>query len=341
VIDECPVSPAAFERAGLSDGTRYVEDLHEEIGGEQTPLVRMKDYEQVDLDALGLEVGPKLGVVYGVGAIVTGESGTGLQGDVMGADTVGQALADAASDAAVQAIVFRIDSPGGSALASDLIWRAMQEVRRKKPVIVSMGDVAASGGYYAAAGASRIVAQPATMTGSIGVVFARPNVRGLLARFGITTETISRGKFADLEDLTAPLSPEGRQKLVEEMNHIYDVFVQRVAEGRNLSRERVDEIGRGRVWTGAQAKEHGLVDELGGFMTALRAAKVAAGIDPQQEVELVYYPRRKTLLERVREQFDTGAPEIPRSWHRVLRILALPFEDGAMLTMMPQVIEVR
>ncbi len=342
LIDKCPVSPIDYEAAHLSDGTRYLQDLHDEVGGDQTPLVEMKDYEQVDAESLGLWVGPKIGVVYAVGGIVTGESGTGIQGDMMGSDTVSHALKDAADDDAVRAIIFRVDSPGGSALASDLVWRATQQARKKKPVIVSMSDVAASGGYYVSAGGSRILAQPGTLTGSIGVVFARANIKGLLARLGIHTETITRGPFANLEDMTSPLTPEGRQKLVIEMDHIYDTFVDRVAAGRQLTPERVNDIGRGRVWTGAQAKENGLVDELGGFMAATQAAKRAAGIDPKQEVELVYYPRRKSLLQRVGEALGSGkSTDLPEAWQQVLRTVVPPLgEKGPLLTLMPHAIDV-
>lgn len=342
LIDKCPVSPADYEAAHLSDGTRYLQDLHDEIGGDQTPLVEMKDYAEVDAQSLGLDVGPKIGVVYAVGGIVTGDSGTSIQGEMMGSDTVSRAINDAADDAAVRAIIFRVDSPGGSALASDLVWRATQQARKKKPLIVSMSDVAGSGGYYVAAGGSRIIAQPGTLTGSIGVVFARANIKGLLTRLGINTETITRAPFATLEDVTTPLTPEGRAKLVTEMDHIYDVFVDRVATGRNLTAERVNDIGRGRVWTGAQAKENGLVDELGGFMAATQAAKAAAGIDAKQEVELVFYPRHKSLLERIGEAISGGkSTDLPGAWQQVLRTVTTPFEDGSLLTLMHESIEIR
>jgi len=342
LINEAPVSPPEYEAAHLSDGTKYLEDLHDEIGGEQTPLLQMKDYAQVDPKSLGLNTGPTIAVVYATGAITTGESHTSLQGQMMGAETVSRALKDAADDDGVRAIVLRIDSPGGSALASDLVWRATQDARKKKPVIVSMSNVAASGGYYIAAGASRIVAEPTTLTGSIGVVMVRPNIRGLLARLGINTVTISRGKFADLEDLTTPLSDEGRQKIIAEMDYIYQIFVDRVATGRRLSAERVNDIGRGRVWTGAQAKENGLVDELGGFMAAIQAAKEAVGIAPAQEVALAFYPRAKSLLERVGSWLDADAAlDLPPAWQRALGSLSPPFEAGSMLTMMRESIEVR
>ncbi len=342
LIDQCPVSPAELEAAHLSDGTKYLDDLHDELGGEQTPLVRMNDYAQVPAASLKLGVGPKVAVVYGAGLIATGESGTSVQGQMLGADTVIEALNDAADDDDVRTIVFRVDSPGGSALASDLVWRATQTARKKKPLIVSMSDVAASGGYYIAAGANRIVAQPATQAGSIGVLVARPNIRGLLGRAGINTETISRGKFASLDDLTTSLSAEGRQKLIDEMNHIYGIFLDRVASGRSLSTERVNDIGRGRVWTGAQAKENGLVDELGGFTAAIQAAKHAAGIEATQEVELVFYPKRKALLERIGELLGARATiELPHAWQQALQAVGLPFEAGTLLTIMSEVVEIR
>ena len=347
IINQAPVSPPEYEAVHLSDGTKYLEDLHDEIGGEQTPLLQMKDYAQVDPKSLGLNTGPTIAVVYASGAITTGEGGTSWQGQMMGAETVSRSLKDAADEDGVRAIVFRIDSPGGSALASDLVWRATQDARKKKPLIVSMSDVAASGGYYIGTGADRIVAQPATFTGSIGVVMVRPNIRALLARLGITTVTISRGKFADIEDITTPLSSDGRQKLIAEMDHIYQIFVDRVATGRKLSAERVNDIGRGRVWTGAQAKDNGLVDELGGFMAAIRAAKGAAGIAPAQEVPLAFYPRPKSVLERIGSWLEgDAAVGLPAAWQRALGLRALgslfpPFEPGSMLTMMRESIEVR
>ncbi len=341
LIDQCPVSPAEVEAAHLSNGTKYLQDLQDELGAD-TPLVPMKDYAQVSASSVGLDVGPKVGVVYAVGTIVTGEGGSGIEGETLGAQTVSDALADAADDDDVRAVIFRIDSPGGSALASDLVWRATQAVRKKKPLIVSMSDVAGSGGYYIAAGANKIVAQPGTMTGSIGVVFARPNIRGLLARLGINTETLTRGKFADLDDVTTPLTPDDRQKLIDEMTLIYDVFVSRVAAGRSLTAEQVNAIGRGRVWTGAQAKENGLVDELGGFATAVQTAKQAAGIDAKKEVELVFYPKHASLLGRLAELLNSqAADQMPRQLRSVLRSVTLPFEEGALLTVMPETIVVR
>lgn len=341
VIDTAPVSPHAFEELGLSDGTKYLQTLHDEQGGDQAPLLRMEDYN-VDPRDLGLGDGPKIAIVYGVGPVQMGSSKSTAQGQRMGADTVSQALQDAADDDDVRAILFRIDSPGGSALASDLIWRATRYARAKKPVVVSMSDVAGSGGYYVAAGATKIVAEPATLTGSIGVFMARPNLKKLLANMGIHTETLSRGKFAYLDDVTVPLEPEGRAKIIDELEHIYDEFVDRVAAGRSLTKAEVNAIGRGRVWTGEQAKEKKLVDELGGFRRALEVTKQEAGLDAKSEVQLVFYPGEEGLAERISDLFEARVQvTLPPAIQQLAERVTVPFEDGALLTMMGESIEIR
>jgi len=340
IIDEAPVMGEEFLAAGLADGVRYASEVLREDAG-SSPTVEFEDYRKVTPAAVGRRPAHRIAVVYGAGAIAVGESGgNAARGRIMGSETLVRAFREARDNDDVKAIVFRVDSPGGSALASDSIWRATIEAREKKPVIVSMSDVAASGGYYVAAGANRILAQPTTLTGSIGVVFARPNIEGLLRRLGIASETIARGKFARINDLTSPVSEELRTKLVAEMDHIYAQFIDRVARGRKLLPERVDAIGRGRVWTGAQAVENGLVDELGGFREAIEAAKAAVGIPKAEEVELVFYPRRKTLAERLAEALAT---RLSSSLAAELRTaLALPpFTRPGVLALMPEEIVIR
>jgi protease-4 len=233
---------------------------------------------------------------------------------------VSRALREAADDESMKAIIFRIDSPGGSALASDVVWQAVQDARKKKPVVASMSDLAASGGYYVACGADAIVAQPATLTGSIGVFVLRPMVSGLLEKLGIGFESLQRGRHADMLLSTREMSPESRARMQAEVRSVYDQFVGRVAAGRSLDAARVDELGRGRVWTGAQAKEVGLVDELGGLRKAVEIAKAKAGIEG--EVALMPYPPPKPLSVQIQEALQemslrAGAralalPELPR-----------------------------
>ncbi|MBW2668074.1 MAG: S49 family peptidase, partial [Deltaproteobacteria bacterium] len=187
--------------------------------------------------------------------------------------------------------------------------------RNGKPLIVSFSDVAASGGYYVAAGADAIVASPATITGSIGVVVLRPVLRGLFEKLGIGIATLSRGRHADIASSANPLSEGSRERLATEVQSIYDLFVERVAMGRDLTPERVHELGRGRVWTGEQAHASGLVDELGGLRAATRRAKEAAGLDPDADVALIPYPKPKPLAEQIAEAMSvavaSAAPGLP------------------------------
>ncbi|EHB56370.1 signal peptide peptidase SppA, 67K type [Mycolicibacterium rhodesiae JS60] len=237
---------------------------------------------------------PRIAVVTVAGSIVSGRGGP--QGlpfgrSSAGGDTIGAALRHVAADDDVAAVVVRVDSPGGSVTGSETIWREVTRVRAKgKPVVASMGGVAASGGYYVAMGADAIVANPGTVTGSIGVLTGKLVARELKERIGVGSDSVRTNDNADAWSVNAPFTPE-QQALVEaEADLFYADFVQRVAEGRHMTVEAVDAVARGRVWTGADALEHGLVDELGGLRTAVRRAKTLAGIDVDAEVELVSYP---------------------------------------------------
>jgi len=340
-IDRGPSTPDEFAAAGLADGPKFLDDLRRELTGADGKLISAEDY-----DHAGRVTGAKhkIAVVYGVGAITTGESSGGVLDErAMGSDTITDAFRLAAEDKEARAIVFRIDSPGGSALASDLIWRATQDARAVKPVVVSMSDVAASGGYYSATGANRIIAEPATLTGSIGVVMVKPNVAGFLARLGVNTTTLARGKLARMLSLTSSLTEAERARLVSSINYIYDTFLKRVADGRHLSRDQVDEIGRGRVWTGQQAQSVGLVDELGGFTTAINAAKSLVGIPESEPVELVFYPKHRPILERLSRLLAARIVGEMPAWWSAVRASFPPVDvpDGSLLTLMPERIVIR
>jgi protease-4 len=229
-------------------------------------------------------------------------------GRMVGSDTVVGAINDAAEDTSVKAIVLRVDSPGGSALASDLMWHAIENAKTKKPVVVSMSDVAASGGYYIATNADKIVAQPSTITGSIGVFTGKPVVKGFYDWLGISNEYIMRGKNAGIFRATEKWTPEERQKIEEQINKVYfDNFLPKVASGRNISVERANELGQGRVWTGTQAKENGLVDEYGGLEKAIDIAKQLAELPADKDVRRVVFPAPRPLLETI---FGSGESTI-------------------------------
>lgn len=247
-------------------------------------------------------------VVYGTGAIVRGPSSVDpIGGDsMMGSESVTAALRSATADPDVKAIVFRVDSPGGSAVASDAIWRATQQARDAgKPVVVSMGNVAASGGYYVAAGATKIVAEPSTITGSIGVFAGKPVTRKLWNKLGVTWDSVQTSRNAAMWSTMEGYDAEGRAVLDRVLDGIYTDFKQRVIDGRGLTAAQVEEVARGRIWSGRRAKEVGLVDELGGLTTAIAVARSEAGIDADAKIELRRFPAERGLVASLLE----GAPD--------------------------------
>jgi len=223
---------------------------------------------------------PGIALVDGFGGIVTGRSRRSpVQGRLMGSDTVTAAFRAAVRDKRTRAIVFRVDSPGGSAVASDSIWREVACAREAgKKVVVSMGAVAGSGGYYVACGADEIVAEPGTLTGSIGVLGGKPVVTGLTDRLGLRYDAVQRGAQARASSTHVPYDDSARERLEAMLDKVYDDFTGRVAAGRRMPRESVHEVARGRVWTGADAARNGLVDTLGGFRDAIRIARLRAGL---------------------------------------------------------------
>lgn len=259
---------------------------------------------------------PTVAVVTLDGPIVNGRGGPQLLPvghSSVGGDTIAAALRAAAADDAVAAIVVRIDSPGGSVSASETIWREVTRAReRGKPVVASMGAVAASGGYYAAMGADAIVANPGTITGSIGVLSGKLVVRDLKHRLGVGSDTVRTNANADAWSADAPFTPEQQARREAEVDLFYADFVERAAAGRKLSTEAVDAVARGRIWTGADALDRGLVDELGGLRAAVSRAKVLAGFDEDTDVRLVGYPGRSLLdLVRPRPSSQPAAASLP------------------------------
>ncbi|HVI21836.1 MAG TPA: signal peptide peptidase SppA, partial [Myxococcales bacterium] len=257
-----------------------------------------------------------------------------------GSDTIGRRIHALADDPGVRAIVVRIDSPGGDGTASDLIWRELVRAReeKKKPVIASMGDVAASGGYYVAVAADRIYAEPSTITGSIGVFIGKFDLHSLYGGLGLTLVTNKRGESADLFSTARPLTDAERQMMQGWVQAFYEQFVDRVAKGRKLSPAQVDALGRGRVWTGAQALERGLVDRMGGLADALREAKVRSGFGPDEDVAIDDRGRSESRLGPDVELLPAQLREISQG---TARVLALVGEPGTLRAALPFDLEVR
>jgi protease-4 len=264
-------------------------------------------------------------VAFAMGTIVRGTGGRQPLTDefFLGSDEAGEMLRDLREDEAVDAVVLRIDSPGGSALASDLILREVELLAREKPVVVSMSDLAASGGYYIAAKATHIVAEAATLTGSIGVVGGKLVTRRFQDEFlGISHDTLQRGANADLYSSLVAFSPEQAARVRRDMDRVYRTFIDHVAAGRGLPAQEVEAVAEGRVWTGEDARERRLVDDLGGLDRAIELASEAAGIGPDEPVRLVFHPRQPSWFDMLLERRE---PALPASLaHLVRRLEARP-----------------
>ena len=248
----------------------------------------------------------QIALIYASGPILPDIDSVFLPIAMITPKTLKKAFEKARADDSVRAVVLRIDSPGGSAFASDLIWREVMLTQREKPVVVSMGDVAASGGYYIAMAAGTIVAHPSTLTGSIGVFGGKLNLKGLYNKAGLTKEIIAHGQNATLYSDYGGFTPTERERVEKMMKTVYEDFVSKAAAGRDKSFDAIDEIAQGRVWTGRQAKELGLVDELGGLDTALAIAKKQAGFAEEDTVNLIVLPKQRPLFEQLIEQMIEG-----------------------------------
>jgi protease IV len=350
MIDHGPFLPEDAVRAGLVDDVAYEDELDDKVrlGQGEVKFLEPHDYRSVTLTSLGLNRGPRIAVLYAVGVIGSGESNyDAASGEVVGSDTIVRYLRKARADDSIKAIVMRIDSPGGSAIASDVIWREVELTRAAKPLIASMSDVAASGGYYIAMPAHKIVAQPATLTGSIGVVMVKFVIDGTLKKVGLNMEGVSQGRYANLYSPIRPFNPDEKAKIQEQMQATYDTFVEKAAAGRHTTPEKIDAIAQGRVWTGQQAKGIGLVDELGGLDRALAVAKEQAKIPRNTEVELVVYPPKKSLYESLADPFGSSMERsaaismlLGLSDRRALQAITAPlhvFRRGEPLAIMPNI----
>jgi protease-4 len=278
---------------------------------------------------------PTIAVVTVAGPIVSGRGGPRalpLVANSSGGDTIAAGLREAAADDNVAAVVLRVDSPGGSVTGSETIWREVARVRKGgKPVVASMGAVAASGGYYVSMGADAIVANPGTITGSIGVVTGKLVARDLKQRLGVGSDAVRTNANADAWSVDEPFTPEQHARVEAEADLFYDDFVKRVAKGRSLSVEEVDGVARGRVWTGADALERGLVDELGGLRAAITRAKVLADLEPEEDVRIVSYPGSSLLeLLRPKPSSQPAAASLPEAIGALLgRSVAQMLDHGA------------
>jgi protease-4 len=337
LLDRGPFLAAHALEEGLVDGLAYRDEvydqLHKEAGPDATLLYLQRYQRSRALSDLSRRLSKTphqrfVAVIYAHGPIKHGRSGRGpLGGGSMGSDTIAVALRAAAADERARAIVLRVNSPGGSYTASDVIWREVVRVRAAgKPVVVSMGDVAGSGGYFISAPADVIVAQPGTITGSIGVIMGKPVLRDMFGRAGVNTDTVAEGgASATMFSASRPFSEAEWELINSWLDVVYADFTQKVATGRQMSVERVHELGRGRVWTGADAVVNGLADETGGLRDAVAIARHRAGLPGDAPVRV--YPRLGPL-DQLRpaessESLPAAAPALNPAG-----LLAAVFQDG-------------
>jgi protease-4 len=314
---------------GLIDELAYDDELpgrFEDALGEEPEFVTANSYWRRTQQGYASGRAKKIALIYGKGPIYTGREEGGFMGvEGIWSRTFSNYVREAREDDSIDAILLRVDSPGGSGTASDIIWREIELARLTgKPVVVSMGDVAASGGYYISMPADRILALPNTITGSIGVIAGKMNMSGLFDWAGITIETVKRGEHADMFSSSRGFTPEERQILQDDLESFYRTFVTKAAEGRGMDYESLHEVAQGRVWSGRDAAERGLVDELGGLWEAIEATKGMIGAGPDEEVALVVYPRRLGFFEALRgEQANAFESSVPESLLKVARYRAV------------------
>jgi protease-4 len=348
-LDNGPFQSVDAKAAGLVDDLRYEDEVFGELKKalKQTELKKVSEHDYVSVPDSSVATQDRVAWVVGEGSITRGDAESSGENGLESAPFV-KMLAKVGADSSIKAVVVRIDSPGGEVTASDEMWRAMNELKKKKPVVISMGDAAASGGYFMAMTGDPIVAYPGTETGSIGVVFGKPNLRGLYDKVGVSKDFISRGRFAMIESEYQPLSEAGRAKLRAGIDADYRDFLTKVAAGRRKTVAEIEPVAQGRVWMGDQAKANGLVDELGGIDRALELVKKKAGIPATSNVNLVLYPGKRSLLDVVfRSPAESeaeamlsraGLEPLRAAWHdERLRV----WMRGGMLRMMPFSLEFR
>ena len=309
LIEQGPFLPEDALHAGLIDDVAYEDQVDTKLrAGAPQRHVDGDDYARISTASVGLDKGPRIAVIYAAGEITSGRGGYDpVNGPVIGSDTLIDYIREARHDSAVRAIVLRVDSPGGSTIASDAIWRELMIARQERadrPVIASMSDLAASGGYYIAMPAQVIVAQPSTLTGSIGILGGKFVTGGLYEKLGARIDATSIGRNAEMNSPVRKYTPEELKKLQEQLQSFYDQFVEKVADSRHSTPEKIDALAQGRVWTGRQAKQNGLVDQLGGLDRAIAVAKERAKIPASSGVEIVTYPPRKSFYEIVADQIN-------------------------------------
>ncbi len=343
LMDDGPFVGKSALDGGLVDDLLFEDEMYSRLKDaaklESIKKIGERDYARVEV--AGVEGKTKIAYIVGQGEITRGSANDGIGNDGITAFGLVKLMRQVKDDASIKGVILRIDSPGGDGIASDDILHEAKLLSAKKPVVISMSDLAASGGYFIAMTGDPVIAYPNTLTGSIGVFFGKVNLKGLFDKVGISTYTLKRGRFADIDTETAPLNDEQRAKLRREIETFYKGFVDRVAAGRKKSYDTVEPLAQGRVWLGAQAKQNGLVDELGGLDRAVEMVRDRAKISSSEKITLVTYPPKRSVWDVLFNRSD-DASQVESLMRPVMGKLPLrALAHGGIMRLMPFSIDVK
>ncbi|HEY7335150.1 MAG TPA: signal peptide peptidase SppA [Bryobacteraceae bacterium] len=338
-IDEGPFVGAQALKAGLVDGLLYEDEMWGKLNSSLGKLSTINEKSYLRAQP-GATQGKRIAFITGDGDITRGGTNEDVSDTGITATSMIRTMRQVENDSSIQAAILRIDSPGGDGIASDDILHEAKVLSQKKPTVISMSDLAASGGYFIAMTGDPIVAYPNTLTGSIGVFYGRPDLKGLFEKIGLKQNVLTRGRFANIDSLNGPLTDAERDKLRKEIEIFYKDFVERVAKARKRDFQQIDTLGQGRVWLGAQAKQNGLVDDLGGVDKAVELVKQRARISPSEKVSLVAYPAKRTLLDVLFK--SSTETDVESKIHALLGNLPIrSLAHGGIMRLMPFTIEVK
>ncbi|MFL6415575.1 MAG: signal peptide peptidase SppA [Bryobacteraceae bacterium] len=344
LVDMGPFTAAQAKAVGLIDELGYEDNVFSEIKGK----TGSRDLNRVPFRTYFRAVpgrGDRIAMLVGEGEITRGEPEGGFNpGGSLSSGGFSKVVRQVREDKGIKGVIVRVDSPGGDAVASDEILHELKLLSKAKPVVISMSDLAASGGYFISMTGDPVVSYPNTITGSIGVLYVRPNLKGLFDKLGLQQETITRGKLADLDSLTTPLSDAARQKLHESIEWTYKEFVSKVASARRRTYDQIDPLAQGRVWMGAQARQNGLVDQLGGISESIALIRKRAHLSERGETELVAFPPRQSLLDLLFNSSSSSVADHVLNFKIRSLLPGLPGHSllkGGMLRVMPYSLSVQ
>ncbi|MGA3205499.1 MAG: signal peptide peptidase SppA [Bryobacteraceae bacterium] len=343
LIDDGPFVGKSALDPGLVDGLLFEDEMFAQLKDaaklESVKKIGEKDYAKVEVS--GVDGKTRIAFIVGQGEITRGGTNDSVGNDGITASGLVKLMREVKDDASIKGVILRIDSPGGDGIASDDILHEAKLLSAKKPVVISMSDLAASGGYFIAMTGDPVVAYPNTLTGSIGVFFGKVNLKGLFDKAGLSTYVLKRGRFADIDSTTAPLDEEQRAKLRREIETFYKGFVERVAAGRKKPYDVVEPLAQGRVWLGAQARQNGLVDELGGLDRAIEMVRDRAKISSSEKIVLVTYPPKRTVWDVLFNRSDDSAQLESHLRPFIGRLPLRALMHGGVLRLMPFTIDVK